>query len=70
MASHKQDAKQEEPPPNSEPVLAAISDLGRGFYRELLDRVDDGVYFVDRDRRLLPGQHPVPRRRTRPRPLQ
>jgi phosphoserine phosphatase RsbU/P len=34
-------------------VLAAISDLGRGFYRELLDRLDDGVYFVDRDRRLL-----------------
>jgi diguanylate cyclase (GGDEF)-like protein/PAS domain S-box-containing protein len=49
MASHKQD----EPPPDSEPVLAAISDLGRGFYRELLDRLDDGVYFVDRDRRLL-----------------
>jgi diguanylate cyclase (GGDEF)-like protein/PAS domain S-box-containing protein len=53
MASHKQDAKQEDPPPNSEPVLAAISDLGRGFYRDLLDRLDDGVYFVDRDRRLL-----------------
>ena len=53
MASHKPHAKQEEPPPSSEPVLAAISDLGRGFYRELLDRLDEGVYFVDRDRRLL-----------------
>ena len=49
MASHKQD----EQSPKSEPVLAAISDLGRGFYRELLDRLDDGVYFVDRERRLL-----------------
>jgi len=29
MASHKPHAKQEEPPPSSEPVLAAISDLGR-----------------------------------------
>ena len=53
MASHKPHAKQEKPPPSSEPVLAAISDMGRGFYRELLDRLDDGVYFVDRDRRLL-----------------
>jgi len=53
MASHEQDAKPDEQLPNSEPVLAAISDQGRGFYRELLDRVDDGAYFVDRDRRLL-----------------
>ena len=53
MANHKQDSKQDEQPPESEPVLAAISDLGRSFYRELLDCLDDGVYFVDRDRRLL-----------------
>jgi diguanylate cyclase (GGDEF)-like protein/PAS domain S-box-containing protein len=52
MASSKQDAGREEQP-NSEPVLSAISDLGRSFYRELLDRLDDCVYFVDRDRRLL-----------------
>ena len=53
MAIDKQDAQREEQPPGSEPVRAAISDLGRGFYRELLDRLDDCVYFVDRDRRLL-----------------
>ena len=53
MANDKRDMKQNEPPPASEPVLAAISDLGRSFYRELLDSLEDGVYFVDRDRRLL-----------------
>jgi diguanylate cyclase (GGDEF)-like protein/PAS domain S-box-containing protein len=53
MASDKQDAKPVEQQPDSEPVLAAISDLGRGFYRDLLDQLDDCVYFVDRDRRLL-----------------
>jgi diguanylate cyclase (GGDEF)-like protein/PAS domain S-box-containing protein len=53
MANHERDSKQDEQPPRSEPVLAAISDLGRSFYRELLDCLDDGVYFVDRDRRLL-----------------
>jgi diguanylate cyclase (GGDEF)-like protein/PAS domain S-box-containing protein len=53
MASDKPDAKPDEQPPESAPVLAAISDLGRSFYRELLDRLDDCVYFVDRDRRLL-----------------
>jgi len=53
MASDKPDAKQEERQPGIEPVLLAISDLGRGFYRELLDRLDDSVYFVDRNRRLL-----------------
>ena len=53
MAIDKRDAKLEEQQPDSEPVLAAISDLGRSFYRELLDRLDDCVYFVDRDRRLL-----------------
>jgi len=26
---------------------------GSGFYRELLDRVGDGVYFVDRERRIV-----------------
>lgn len=25
---------------------------GSGFYRELLDELHDGVYFVDRDRRI------------------
>ena len=53
MASDKQDGKQGEAPPDSEPVLAAISDHGRGFYRELLDHLEDSVYFVDRDRRIL-----------------
>jgi diguanylate cyclase (GGDEF)-like protein/PAS domain S-box-containing protein len=53
MANHELDMKQDEQPPHSEPVLAAISDLGRSFYRELLDFLDDGVYFVDRERRLL-----------------
>jgi diguanylate cyclase (GGDEF)-like protein/PAS domain S-box-containing protein len=53
MASDKPEAKPDEQPPESAPVLAAISDLGRSFYRELLDRLDDCVYFVDRDRRLL-----------------
>ena len=53
MASDKPEAKPDEQPPESAPVLALISDLGRSFYRELLDRLDDCVYFVDRDRRLL-----------------
>jgi len=53
MAIHKRDAKPEEQPPASEAVLAAISDLGHSFFRELLDGLDDCVYFVDRDRRLL-----------------
>jgi diguanylate cyclase (GGDEF)-like protein/PAS domain S-box-containing protein len=53
MANDKQDAKPVEQQPDGEVVLAAISDLGRSFYRELLDRLDDCVYFVDRDRRLL-----------------
>ena len=53
MASDKPEAKPDEQPPESAPVLAVISDLGRSFYRELLDRLDDCVYFVDRDRRLL-----------------
>jgi diguanylate cyclase (GGDEF)-like protein/PAS domain S-box-containing protein len=53
MANDKWDMKQNEPPLANEPVLAAISDLGRSFYRELLDSLEDGVYFVDRDRRLL-----------------
>jgi diguanylate cyclase (GGDEF)-like protein/PAS domain S-box-containing protein len=53
MASEKQDGNRGEAPPDSEPVSAAISDHGRGFYRELLDHLDDSVYFVDRDRRIL-----------------
>jgi diguanylate cyclase (GGDEF)-like protein/PAS domain S-box-containing protein len=53
MANDKPDAKPDEQPPKSAPVLAAISDLGHSFYRELLDRLDDCIYFVDRDRRLL-----------------
>jgi diguanylate cyclase (GGDEF)-like protein/PAS domain S-box-containing protein len=53
MAIDKRDAKREEQQPDGKPVLAAISDLGSDFYRELLDHLDDCVYFVDRDRRLL-----------------
>jgi hypothetical protein len=25
----------------------------QGFYKDLLDHISDGVYFVDRDRRIL-----------------
>jgi len=53
MANEKQDGKPVERQPDVAPVPAAISDLGSDFYRELLDHLDDCVYFVDRDRRLL-----------------
>jgi PAS domain-containing protein len=29
-----------------------LAQTGSGFYRELLDHLNDGVYFVDRERRI------------------
>jgi len=36
-----------------EEMRSPIIPNGSGFYRELLDRVGDGVYFVDRERRIV-----------------
>jgi PAS domain-containing protein len=37
----------------SEKLQDPIVPTGSGFYRELLDHIGDGVYFVDRERLIL-----------------
>jgi diguanylate cyclase (GGDEF)-like protein/PAS domain S-box-containing protein len=52
MASHPDDPARTQPS-GADAASAAIDALGRSFYRELLDHIDDCVRFVDRKRRLL-----------------